>query len=201
MKSFVRSWALVALVVFAAVCVNTTTEAGITYDLVNHPSIQNDYTLTGSITTDGTLGGLAGSNIVSWLFSVTNGTDTYSNSSTTGSLFLFMNVTATSSGFLLEASGQLQLGAGNETNVLWLRDTNPVYSAYTPDVLETRTLWYDGPTSYPVDGSNWIVATATANVPEIDPASFGSAFALLIGSLGLVERRARRAIVLLNSAA
>jgi hypothetical protein len=29
-------------------------------------------------------------------------------------------------------------------------------------------------------------------VPEIDPASFGSAFALLMGSLGLVERRARR---------
>ena len=38
-------------------------------------------------------------------------------------------------------------------------------------------------------------------VPEIDPATFGSAFALLIGSLGLVERRARRAIGLLNSAA
>ena len=38
-------------------------------------------------------------------------------------------------------------------------------------------------------------------VPEIDPATFGSAFALLIGSLGLVERRARRAIGLINSAA
>jgi len=29
-------------------------------------------------------------------------------------------------------------------------------------------------------------------VPEIDPSSFGSAFALLMASLGLVERRARR---------
>jgi len=33
-----------------------------------------------------------------------------------------------------------------------------------------------------------------SNVPEIDPASFGSAFALLMGSLGLVERRTRRRI-------
>ena len=29
-------------------------------------------------------------------------------------------------------------------------------------------------------------------VPEIDPTSFGSALTLLIGSLGLLERRARR---------
>ena len=33
-----------------------------------------------------------------------------------------------------------------------------------------------------------------SNVPEIDPASFGSAFALLMGALGLVERRTRRGI-------
>jgi hypothetical protein len=33
---------------------------------------------------------------------------------------------------------------------------------------------------------------AQAAVPEIDPASCGSALALLIGSFGLIERRARR---------
>ena len=32
------------------------------------------------------------------------------------------------------------------------------------------------------------------SVPEIDPGSFGSAAALLIGSLALVERHARRLI-------
>ena len=51
-------------------------------------------------------------------------------------------------------------------------------------------------------GATFTVSGASPSpVPEIDPASFGSAFALLIGSLGLVERRARRAIGLLNSAA
>jgi hypothetical protein len=38
-------------------------------------------------------------------------------------------------------------------------------------------------------GLNQIVVTA---VPEIDPNSFGSALALAIGALGLVERRAYR---------
>jgi len=35
-------------------------------------------------------------------------------------------------------------------------------------------------------------ALFAAIVPEIDPASFSSALALLLGSLGLVERRSRR---------
>jgi len=39
-----------------------------------------------------------------------------------------------------------------------------------------------------------LAGPAAAPVPEIDPSSFGSAFALLIGSLGLVERRARRVL-------
>ena len=37
-----------------------------------------------------------------------------------------------------------------------------------------------------------LYANATPAVPEIDPSSFGSALALLAGSLGLLERRARR---------
>jgi len=41
-----------------------------------------------------------------------------------------------------------------------------------------------------------LYATATA-VPEIDPSSFGSALALLAGSLGLLERRARRLLGLM----
>ena len=41
-------------------------------------------------------------------------------------------------------------------------------------------------------GSSW---TATiAAVPEIDPASFGSALALVLGALGLAERKRRRVI-------
>jgi len=52
------------------------------------------------------------------------------------------------------------------------------------------------------DDSGMIVTITSieAAVPEIDPASFGSAFALLIGSLGLVERRARRALGLKTAA-
>ena len=38
-----------------------------------------------------------------------------------------------------------------------------------------------------------------SNVPEIDPSSFGSAFALLMGGLGIVERRTRRRLGLTSA--
>ena len=201
MKSFVRSWALAALAVFAAVCVNNTTKAGITYDLVNLPSEQTGYNLTGSITTNGTLGGLSSSDIVSWLFSVTNGTNTYSNSSTADGYLYLANVTATSSDLLVGSSGRLLLGV--QTRIDWIKNVAS-YAAYASNGSGgSFNIWHRTSPSFSVDGSSWIVATAAtpSNVPEIDLASFGSAFALLIGSLGLVERRARRTIGLINSAA
>ena len=42
-----------------------------------------------------------------------------------------------------------------------------------------------------------LYATSTPAVPEIDPSSFGSALALMAGSLGLLERRARRLLGLM----
>jgi len=45
-----------------------------------------------------------------------------------------------------------------------------------------------------------LAGPAASAVPEIDPSSFGSAFALLIGSLSWVERRARRAMGLVTAA-
>jgi hypothetical protein len=44
------------------------------------------------------------------------------------------------------------------------------------------------------DQAATFTVSAPSPVPEIDPATFGSAFALLIGSLGLVEQRRRRGL-------
>jgi len=41
-------------------------EGEITYDLVSYPTAQSGYALTGTVTTDGTLGNLSSTNIVSW---------------------------------------------------------------------------------------------------------------------------------------
>jgi hypothetical protein len=52
-----------------------------------------------------------------------------------------------------------------------------------------------------VDSEMIVTITSTeVPVPEIDPASFGSAFALLMGSMGIVERRVRRVLGLKTAA-
>ena len=49
----------------------TAVEAGtITYDIVNYSPEQNGHTLSGVIVTDGTIGALAPSNILSWTYTI-----------------------------------------------------------------------------------------------------------------------------------
>jgi hypothetical protein len=48
----------------------------ITYDIVNYPSLQNGYTIQGTITTDGTMGTLTKSDITGWSIQITNGAGT-----------------------------------------------------------------------------------------------------------------------------
>ena len=51
--------------------------------------------------------------------------------------------------------------------------------------------------SFPVGALDgvWLGEPSPAPVPEIDPASFGSALALVVGALGILERRARKLLV------
>jgi hypothetical protein len=52
------------------------------YQLNNYPALQNGWTLTGSITTDGTIGTLTTADIVAWQWTVTQGNISLSFSST-----------------------------------------------------------------------------------------------------------------------
>ncbi len=68
MKRFVCTIGTVSLLLV----VSHTAEAGpITYNIVNYQADQNGATLSGSITTDGTIGDLAKADITSWTFTIT----------------------------------------------------------------------------------------------------------------------------------
>jgi PEP-CTERM motif len=63
----VAAASLIVLLAFPLVC-----DAGtITYSIQNYPADQNDASLSGTITTDGTIGALASSDILSWSWTVT----------------------------------------------------------------------------------------------------------------------------------
>ena len=75
-----RQFLLGFLGIFAGV---TTAHADqITYDIVSYPSLQNGFSLSGSITTDGTIGLLSPTDIVSWSFEISKDNVTDDNTGT-----------------------------------------------------------------------------------------------------------------------
>ncbi len=67
-----RALLLAVLSLFLTFGTNATTMGGsITYDLQNFAALQNGCTLSGTITTDGTIGVLSSADVVAWSFSVT----------------------------------------------------------------------------------------------------------------------------------
>ena len=64
------------------------------------------------------------------------------------------------------------------------------------DLMIRKSLWFLAIACvYTVALGQSAHAFPTPPVPEIDPGSFGSAAALLLGSLALVERHARRLLI------
>jgi hypothetical protein len=163
---------------------HTSQAASITYTVANYPQVQNGLILSGTITTDGTLGPITAADITTWLLTISTplggdlvtfrGSDQLTNSdSTSGSLI------ATASGFLELAtptSGLNSLSFGQTTGgpagrqIVWLRTTNPSQDAYsantsTPSGISTILLWgVSPPPNDSLGGDPWVIAVPF--VPE-----------------------------------
>jgi hypothetical protein len=173
--------------------------ANITYNLNSFAADQNGYSLSGSITTDGTIGVLKKMDIVAWTWTVTNGSTTYSASSTdagagtvmqgtittnvsgTQILVPFARTTSVGNGLALTISGVSRLEWINNP----VSPNKPSYEAILPG---NQIFWN---TQNPQMGgfTDWIIA-GTLPVPE--PSSLALASTAAFAGLGFwVRRRAR----------
>lgn len=108
--------------------------ANIVYNILNYPADQNGAELSGSITTDGTLGILSESEVISWTFSVTptvvSGGVPYTRSSTDANAFFdifsggSLALQATSTDLLLDGALRLgtDYGTTSQTLLEWKSD-------------------------------------------------------------------------------
>jgi hypothetical protein len=167
--------------------------AGLTYSWTNFASLQNGWTVSGSITTDGTIGGLLRSNITAWDYTATNGVSTFTGASTTSGAFLnnFTNIGADSTNLFVNGmDGDLMLVAdGSYSNLI---NWSYLFNNYNAQVPAGTKKWDTNPSGQYVDGK-WAIASRPAPVPEIDPATGGSALSLVAGVLAMIEQRRRRA--------
>jgi hypothetical protein len=159
--------------------------ADITYTIDNYSSLQGGYTVSGTITTNGTIGPAirpGGGVVKSWDIAITEGTTTiftftHSNSSFAGSTF-----DATLTNLSIAAGDTIYLRSSNPSlyDIQWLNlAPSEVYQADTPQgILWTSTEW--NPESP--------VATASA-VPEPSSAILAAIGAVSGIAYGWVRKR------------
>jgi PEP-CTERM motif len=155
----------------------------VTYNMVNDSVDQNGYGISGTIVTDGTIGALTASDVVSWQFTITGPGGPFSNSGIgTSPGNVIEGLTATTSGDLT-TTGEVLLGLLSDAAVNW----RPVDHNYF-GIVANAPLWNDfPPTGFPAEGG-WTIATA-ASVPEpssVVLAGLGCASTI---AFGLARRR------------
>jgi len=188
------------LALAAMVCLMAApASAEIVYNVTNDLGHQNDWSLAGTITVSAAGTYTDASAVTAWNLTATkDGSPSYlfANNAGDPSKFLGGTLEATSSKLLLHTNGNFSLYSKSTplySYLFWQNarvsffGTNSKYRA----AIEEDPLW-DTSAFSPVDGSAWVLGTTSA-VPEIDPATGGSALSLVAGVLAMIEQRRRRA--------
>ena len=199
---------LLFMVVFLATAPNA--RANTIYNLVDYPSDEAGWKLSGSITTDGTIGDILPNDIVGWTWTASNGVASFTTNSTdNGSRtytswigfspnYTYPGILATPTKLSILDPGTLYLqNSWTGTSLDWTRWTPQSPAVYTANApfsynINNGFMWEDGyyentnpPTELPAAG--WVIATAA---PE--PSTLTLLGSALLG-LGVVYLRRRKA--------
>jgi hypothetical protein len=162
--------------------------ASITYGVVNYPDLQNGYTVSGTITTNGATGtGLPGTDITSWDISISLGNTTITTINTTNSTNGTGLFTATPTeigaefGPLLRVEEILFFTPSPTSSIEWLSNADLTPALYT-GTSNNQTLW-NSPA--PQSATDIIVAV----IPEPSSAVLAVIGAVGVVACGLVYRR------------
>lgn len=184
---------LLSFLAYLALCFAVPGHAApITYTWVDDPVDQNGWTLSGSITTDGTIGTLTSANIDSWIITFTKGLDTKTLSSAApgASVFVGSSLIGSLTQLTNEFDQLLFAGDGGTTQIDWAGSN---YGNSYLALFQGSYLFCCSTNGFPAQGP-WVVATAAPsnNLPE--PSGWALA-ALGLGVAGVTTtgRRSRQA--------
>ena len=173
----------------------------VTYNWNNYTVGQSGWIISGSMTVS-QLGTITQDKILSYSWTATSGSTSFGGTgdwtsaplATSGTGTAHLNATLTSLNLPDETSFSLYsnpyVGSLNWRNNLYL--SSDYYAATSGGGPQFRSSTYS-----PMEGSAWTIGTnaappAPSSVPEIDPATGGSAFSLVGGVLAMIEQRRRR---------
>lgn len=204
MTRHVRSWAIAALAVFALAGAVTPSSAEIVYGITNYADGQDHWALAGTITASGP-GTFSNANaITAWDFTASKSgspSHRYSNDTSGSSVVVDGTLDATSTTLSLAAGSKFIIYGDSTRNssVVWANVFDAGFFTFSDYSAEWNREWLwksnligGSPYFSPIVGGAWTLGTASA-VPEIDPATGGSALSLVAGVLAMIEQRRRRA--------
>jgi hypothetical protein len=195
---------LAALLALSLTCCSATNSMGgsIVYNIQNYADLQNGFTLSGTITTDGTIGTLTSADVTAWSFSVAGPTQYQLTSQNPGAFLVVSNLTASATELSLAHTNTIGLiegltlvGPQPTAFPILSYQRIPGADVYTSFGDQGANSWSDFapfPPGLSLGGSTWIIATA-ATVPE--PGTL--TLALLGGAwIGAVQwkRQCRRSV-------
>jgi PEP-CTERM motif len=184
---------LPAFAVLTLVMVNAGTVAGgdITYDVVNYPSLQNGFTVSGTIPTDGTTGDfLTQNNVVSYDLTVLQGNTVVFTETTANSEGLLAQFQATTQALSIPISNadEFQFNSTEDNTLVWSNSNglgNPASYAAFSDT--GATLWNSSWT-----GTDPVFVAASAAVPEPTSVALLAMGAVRLIGQGCFRRRRER---------
>jgi hypothetical protein len=165
----------------------TLTEVGaasITYNVLNYPNLQNGYTVTGTITTDGTIGQvLPGIDITSWDINILMGATTIATLTPPNSTNFSTTFDATPTTLSVGTPNDQVLFQSNSFALIWL--STPGFATYEA-LINDIPIWAAGLPSL----ASPIATTAT--VPE-PPSAVLASIGAVVAFLAYGWSRHRRA--------
>lgn len=191
MKRHVRSCAVAVL----TLVVSATAQAGlIRYDITNATSVQGGYALSGYVEVSATGNNASPSSFNLIASKADNPTLTFS--SLGGAGLSAENWIATDSALYLPVGGSIQVVNASFLYRLWWRNDWYGQTYYDAELLNIPYSKFWNSETFPVSDSNgWKIGSVTDSpsaVPEIDPATGGSAISLVAGVLAMIEQQRRR---------
>ncbi len=195
MRCFMKRLVTATAVVWLACAMVRPASADLTYNLVNDPIDQAGYTLSGSITTDGTIGQLTASDILAWNFNLGPYYDVGDSYPWDNPEVILNNVIATSTQIILPDTSSLfrledvfyNYGAGGyfDGSILnWDRQGFENYENYSAS-FSRITAWDNwDPQGF---GPEWVIATI--NTPEPSSAMIVALVACSAGIFHLARWR------------
>jgi hypothetical protein len=168
---------LATLLSLSLTCCSATHCMGesIVYNIQNYADLQNGFTLSGTITTDGTIGTLTSADVTAWSFSVAGPTPYQLTSQNPGAFLVVSNLTASATELSLAHTNTIGLiegltlvGPQPTAFPILSYQRIPGADVYTSFGDQGANSWSDfapSPPGLSLGGSTWIIATA-ATVPE-----------------------------------